>query len=688
MDYESEQLDALDTAETERYLMGAVKRPEPNRDDLLASKEALPPGTTPADMGQQFMVDQGLAVSEKTRAEAQEGLYRTVGGGVRDMAQGAMDMGAELLTEAGEDFLEQSGLTRGGAEIQLDIPAPRLPEVAEPKGMIGQIARDFVQFLSGMAISPGSTIPKAAMSDAFFDPEEGGFITMLRDFSLLPESMNFLAADVDGESDASDRLKQRLIQAGEGMIIGAVADQVIGSLKRIKDTPELFRKAGETLAKATNATARFADEAGQTADARIAERATDSSVTLGAGADPMPVIDETLSMIGRSVRPSTEEMKTVLDARAEQMKLPVAKRTQPRTDQPLFDLDYEKTTAPQKETPVPRAPDGKPLPKFNRGAKVIEMSDQISSVLAERAKPFVGTNVQFFYHTGPIIDKAVSLGIPEKTARAQLRKFAENYAATSPRTKTEDNLRSASIVTAKQKAGLQLSDIIGPGGDGINEKGYPMMIGPGGIHQRLVDDAAAGGFNFNTNPKPATFVENVSGNFAGVTADTHAIRAVFSAMNEIEPGSVPIQFIGGKTAAKTKELRAQYEADPSSLNVANMIDDTLASQKINGESVQTEYAIFSDIYKKVAENLGVQPAEAQSLSWFANGEKTGLGSAPKTIVELIDERVDVTAQALNQSKDEVFKKFMQGSIPLLSLGGLSLLDTGAAQDTVANVSEM
>ena len=100
MDYESEQLDALDTAETDRYLMGAVKRPEPNRDDLLASKEALPPGTTPADMGQQFMVDQGLAVSEKTRAEAQEGLYRTVGGGVRDAAQSSVETGSDLL-EAG-----------------------------------------------------------------------------------------------------------------------------------------------------------------------------------------------------------------------------------------------------------------------------------------------------------------------------------------------------------------------------------------------------------------------------------------------------------------------------------------------------------------------------------------------------------------------------------------------------------
>ncbi len=497
-------------------------------------------------------------------------------------------------------------------------------------------------------------------------------------FDLMRQNVD-VQAGIQGEFDLGQTFGQAALGFGATRALAEGVDQVV------KNAPAIAGAVRDSI-----------DQLGQAADARTLERAQDTSVQLNTGVDPMPMIDETLSMIGRSVRPSTDEMKKVLDARSEQMKLAPAKRVQPRNDQPLFELDYQKTTAEQKPTPVPRAPEGKPLPKFNRGAKVIEMSDKIATVLANRAKPFVGTNVQFFYHTGPIIDKAVSLGIPEDRARTQLRKFAENYAATSPRTKTEDNLRSASLVTAKQKAGLNLSDMIGPGGDGINEKGYPMMIGPGGIHQRLVDDAAAGGFNFNTNPKPATFVENVAGNHAGVTADTHAIRAVFSAMNEIEPGSVPIQFIGGKTAAKTKELRAQYEADPSSLNVANMIDDTLASQKINGEPVQTEYAIFSDIYMNVAKKLGVQPAEAQSLSWFANGDKTGLGSAPKTIVELIDERVDVTAQALNQSKDEVFKKFMQGSIPLLSLGGVTLLDTGAAQTvmtqddvtSVANASEL
>ena len=391
-----------------------------------------------------------------------------------------------------------------------------------------------------------------------------------------------------------------------------------------------------------------------------------------------------------------DEMKAVLDLRADQMQLPVKDRLQPSDEAPIFDIQdvpgqnrspYERSLPPQVATPVPRAPEGAKLPLNNRGAAVIERSDQIADVLADRARPFVGTNVQYFYHTGPLIEKAVALGIPEETARQQLKKFALNYAATSPRTMTEQNLRNASLVSAKQQRGLELTDMVGPGGEGVNEKGYPMMINPGGIHKKLVDEAAADGLNFNTNPKPATFAENVSGNLAGVTADTHAIRAVFDAMNEIEPGSIPIEFIGGKNAKATKEMREQYLADPSSLDPATMINDTLATQKIAGESVQTEYAIFSDIYKKVAERLGVQPAEAQSLSWFANGDKTGLASEPKTIVELIDERVDVTAQALNQSKDEVFKKFMQGSIPLLSVGGLTLLDTGAMQQAASGESD-
>lgn len=378
-----------------------------------------------------------------------------------------------------------------------------------------------------------------------------------------------------------------------------------------------------------------------------------------------------------------EDTKLVLNKRAEEMKLPTNKRVKPSGQNPLFDTSdeaYQKIEVEQKETPVPRKTEEQVYPLNNRAKPLEDKSDAIADALAKRIIPFKGRNIQYFYNTSPIIKKAVELGIPRDTAIEQLMKFGKNYASTSPRTTTDQNLRNASLVATKEKLNVDLNKVLGPGGEGVNEKGYPMMINPGGIHKKLIDASKAEGLSFDTNPKPATFAENVAGNLEGVTVDTHAIRAVIDVMNELEPGSVPIEWIGGKTAEKTKQFQEMYKKDPKSLDVSTMVKDTLESQALNKVSKQTEYAVFSDIYKKVAEKAGVKPAEAQSLSWFANGERTGLASEPKTIVELLDDRIDVTAQLTGMNKEEVFKKFMQGSIPLASAGGLSLLDTGAMMD--------
>jgi len=372
----------------------------------------------------------------------------------------------------------------------------------------------------------------------------------------------------------------------------------------------------------------------------------------------------------------TDALEDVLRIRAEQMELPPAQRTQPSGQGLLFDTSpesYERTAdlMRQAETPVPRAPEGAKLPKGDRARAIMENQDAIADRLAERMKPYLGTPAQYFYHTGPLLDKAKDLGVPEKDALKQISRFAQNYAATSPRTMTEQNLRNASLVSAKQEAGVPLETVLGPGSGGINEKGYPMMIGDSGIHRKLVSAVEEGGIDYNTNPKPATFAENVMGNLQGVTVDTHAVRGALDAMNEIAPGSIPKDFIKPK-------FRKQYADDPSSLDPATMIDDTLASQKVDGKDMQTEYAVFSDLYKAAAEKLGVTPAEAQALGWFGSGERTGLASELKTVADLIDERVDVTAQLLDRSKDEVYKDFLKGKIPLLSMGGAGLLAGGAA----------
>ena len=506
------------------------------------------------------------------------------------------------------------------------------------------------------------------------NPEDPAIATFLVDYfetdrdKLEPWARN--AISVLEKHDTDGVITKRLKNMMEGTIAGGIAEGILPLVKGIISATSIVPWAKTVTPLVGGAGVTYSDDA---------EGSVFSSIVKGAAKEVLPNAiaknaDNVMQVDDINFKPDIKVVKEVLDKRAEQMKLKPGERLQPSNEN-IFKTeidDYNISYVDQIETPVPRSSDTNiTMPKNNRSAAVIKMSDKIAESLSKRLIPVKGSNVQYFYNTAPLITKAIELGIPKEVALKQLKKFALNYAATSPRTQTEQNLRNASLVSTKQNLDVPLDQKIGVGSDGVNEKGYPMMINPGGIHKILVDSAASNkGINYDTNPKPATFAENVSGNLEGVTVDTHAIRAVFDVMNEIEPGSIPIDFILPK-------FRDQYLKDPTSLKVATMIDDTLGSQMVDGVKKQTEYAVFSDIYKKVAKLSQVKPAEAQSLSWFANGDKTGLGSAPKTIVELIDERVDVTAQLLNKSKEEVFKLFMQGGVPLASFGGFSLLDSGA-----------
>jgi hypothetical protein len=363
----------------------------------------------------------------------------------------------------------------------------------------------------------------------------------------------------------------------------------------------------------------------------------------------------------------------VLDARAEQMKLSKSGRVQPSGD-PYFENSPEAYLDPQympeqRPIPLPRRAEGTKLPKGERAKILEDRREEIAQLLAQKMEPHKGTAAQYFYHTGPIRKKAQELGLSGEEADNFVREFAQAYAATSPRTETAQNIRNATMVMFKKKYGLPLNEPITPvigatGKAAMNDKGYPMMVGPTGIHRRLSNDAfdPGTGLSFDRNTKPATFGQNVYGNHTGATVDTHAIRGVFQALNEIEPGSIPMEFI-------KKDFRDAYRADPSGLNPATWIDDSLASTTRKGKKQQVEYPVFNDIYARAAEILGVSPAEAQSLGWFGSGESTGLMSEMKTVVDLLSDRIDVTSQISGMPRDEVFKRLMKSEIPLASVAG-------------------
>jgi len=253
VDYESEQLNAYDSAEMQRYLLGSVKRPEPEQQPEPEMELFGTPMSELEAAGEQVKEDAPFIASE---------IYKTGTSALRNAGQAGIKYGRDFLQKGGEDFVAQFVGLADGSNLKLSIPAPRLPEVDEPESIAGQLASDFIQFGIGYLASPNkfgvlNPIVRSAIADGvFFDPEEGGFVRPLIDFGILPQATEFLAVDdVNEESSAEERLRARLKLSGQGMLAGAVVDGIIKTLRVIKNDPALLRAAGGTLVAATGATA-------------------------------------------------------------------------------------------------------------------------------------------------------------------------------------------------------------------------------------------------------------------------------------------------------------------------------------------------------------------------------------------------------------------------------------------------
>ncbi len=111
---------------------------------------------------------------------------------------------------------------------------------------------------------------------------EGGGYTGLYDYFTQEIAVE---AGMQDEIDAGQVALSTGIGAAAGPAVVAAGEGIVkGAQKAAPAIRDLF------------------DEAGQAADARIAERAQDTGVTLTAGADPMPAVDAAISAAGRAAR--------------------------------------------------------------------------------------------------------------------------------------------------------------------------------------------------------------------------------------------------------------------------------------------------------------------------------------------------------------------------------------------------
>ncbi len=389
-----------------------------------------------------------------------------------------------------------------------------------------------------------------------------------------------------------------------------------------------------------------------------------------------PLVDELLAVVkpnmrALSVSPAiigkAKPAEKVIRARAAQMEVPKNQRIKPLGVDPAIDTSkeaYKKTLKVVRQGDkkaarerLPRAAESTKYPANDRIRPVIENREAIADALAAQIEPILDIPPRYFYHTGPMYDAARRTGATaDEAERFMQQSFAPAYAGTSPRTETEQNLRNASLLQYYQAQGKPISsEIYETEG---NLKGYPML----GSHYDLTNRLLSGEADINRNPKPSEFNRNAQGDLSGVTGDTHYIRGVLSTLNDIRPGELPLEFLTPKAQSKYRET--------GTFDPALDVDDTLRSMTRDKIKMQVEYGPMADVAFSVADRLGIAPAEAQALQWFGMGDKTGLKSAQKTISDLMNERIDVTAQVLGISPIEAYKLYVRGEIPLMAKGGV------------------
>jgi len=205
-------------------------------------------------------------------------LSRGIIGGLRDTAQGAIDIRNEVAsilepfaeaipTEARDAIITSlMGFTTPRADDSVQ-EVPGLPEVDAPDAGVAEgLLRGLVQFGAGAAAAPikgagmVAQMGRGAFADALFDPEDGNLSTMLKEFGLEGAVLDFLDSQVDGDAGAEERLKARVMQSLEGAGLGALVDGAMAGFRAIRSDEGLVETVRQSLAE-TGAQAKAAFDA-------------------------------------------------------------------------------------------------------------------------------------------------------------------------------------------------------------------------------------------------------------------------------------------------------------------------------------------------------------------------------------------------------------------------------------------
>lgn len=286
-----------------------------------------------------------------------------------------------------------------------------------------------------------------------------------------------------------------------------------------------------------------------------------------------------------------------------------------------------------------------------------------------------------WYNTEPMRQRMLGL-VPD--ADASYAQLMDIMAATSPRARVPDNIRTGSYYNYLRSQGQPIPDRPAPGYGSIAQTLHRENVR--GLEER-------GGWDIFKNPKPASFSTNLQGNQRNVTIDTHNFRLPGILARDPRFLETSIAELAKTPESALETLRRQYPNLPEEVVAASVnekpgkVSITYRPQEwvnkgyismdeaVNDPALwaskprDNEYGFYEAWQQDQAEKLGVSPAQYQAAMWLGGGETTGLASASEPFVGTFEARVRYTADRLGMNPDQVLEMMLKGEMPLLAEGG-------------------
>lgn len=256
-----------------------------------------------------------------------------------------------------------------------------------------------------------------------------------------------------------------------------------------------------------------------------------------------------------------------------------------------------------------------------------------------------------WYNTQPLLDDFVEAVGPEQGLK-NYEDYIRMVAASSTGSAVRANARNASYYYVNQG---KLPERVSQSEPLPTPYGHKMQQN----HLRQARDAEAGQpWDVFKNPKPASFEQNLLGNWRPGTIDKHSTRG---------PGMLSGDARWLKPSwQENKDSPVRY---PQQLHAEGTPLKMMGPMDYADVPNPNEYGLLEEVFQDRARRMGIAPAQYQAGGWIGGGELTGLGSPPDPFLKVLEERVMHTAQARGETPAKVYEDFLHRRKPLLQAAG-------------------